>query len=169
MRFAASFYFRFCMLLTAWLPDFNPVLRMRGVLLRPIFKSCGRNLRVVYNVQITFPGRIDIGDDVFLGHGVWIHGMGGVALGDGVSLAPYTVIVSSAHRQEQGSVGKTGSDLSPVMLERGVYTGAHAVVLMGVTVGENAMITPGSVVSRDVPANAMATGNPARAIMRPVH
>jgi maltose O-acetyltransferase len=169
MRLLKWLYFCFWMTMTRFLPDVSPVMRLRGWLVRPAFKSCGRRFMITHNASITFTSKLSIGDDVYLAHGVWIHGMGGVTLEDCVSLGPYAVIVSSHHKQGMGSLRFAENELSPVRLERGVYVGTHAVILHGVTIGENALVTPGSIVHSNVPANALVTGIPGRAVMRPAH
>jgi len=54
----------------------------------------------------------------------------------------------------------------PVVIKRGVFIGAHSTILKGVTIGEGAVIGAGSVVSRDIPANEVWAGNPARFIKK---
>jgi acetyltransferase-like isoleucine patch superfamily enzyme len=54
----------------------------------------------------------------------------------------------------------------PVLIKKGVFIGAHSIILKGVTLGENAVIGAGSVVTRDVPSNEVWAGNPAKFIKR---
>ncbi|MCL2330439.1 MAG: acyltransferase [Phycisphaerae bacterium] len=156
------------MTVTYFFPDVSPVLKLRGWLVRPAFKRCGKNFKIAHNAQITFTSQVSIGDNVFIAHGAWIHGLGQVTLQDEVSMGPYAIILSSAHKQGPGSLRFAPNELAPVTLCKGAYVGSHSVILKGVTIGENALITPGTVVATDIPASAMATGNPARAIMRPI-
>lgn len=53
---------------------------------------------------------------------------------------------------------------APVKIGNGVWVGAHATILLGVTIGDNAVIAAGAVVTKDVPANAVAGGIPAKTI-----
>ena len=57
----------------------------------------------------------------------------------------------------------------PVIIGRGVFIGARAIILKGVTIGDRAVVGAGAVVSKDVPAGHVAVGNPARVFTRPVH
>ncbi|MFC2694612.1 MAG: DapH/DapD/GlmU-related protein [Lactobacillus sp.] len=57
-------------------------------------------------------------------------------------------------------------DLRPVHLERNCWLGANVTILPGITVGENAIVGAGAVVTKDVPANTVVVGNPARIIRK---
>jgi hypothetical protein len=61
MRIVQYLWFHFIMAATAWLPDLRPLMRVRGLLLRPSFKTCGRNLQVARRVTINFSNRLEIG------------------------------------------------------------------------------------------------------------
>ena len=93
MRVLQYLWFHFITVATSWLPDLRPVLRLRGFLLRPSFKSCGRNLQVARHVTINFTNRLEIGSDVFIATGCWLHARGGIVLEDEVQLGPYAVLV----------------------------------------------------------------------------
>ncbi len=80
MRLVKYFWFHLITLATGWLPDLRPVMRIRGFLLRPCFKSCGRNLQVARRVTINFSNRMEIGRDVYIATGCWIHAWGGVVV-----------------------------------------------------------------------------------------
>lgn len=60
--------------------------------------------------------------------------------------------------------GRRATVSRPIVLGNNVWIGAGAIVLPGVTVGDNSIIGAGAVVTRDVPANAVAVGNPARVV-----
>ena len=94
MRVLQYLWFHFITVATSWLPDLRPVLRLRGFLLRPSFKSCGGNLQVARHVTINFTNRLEIGSDVFLATGCWLHARGGIVLEDEVQLGPYSVLVT---------------------------------------------------------------------------
>ncbi len=154
------------MVATGWLPDFWPFLRLRGALLRPAFKSCGRNLQVSRQVSVNFPSRMEIGRDVFIATGCWLHARGGIVLEDEVQLGPYAVLVAGDHTQVDGSYRFGPSHLAPICVRRGAWVAAHATVTKGVIIGRGALLAANSVATRDVPPFTMAGGVPARAIHR---
>lgn len=151
---------------TCWLPDLRPVLQLRGFLLRPSFKSCGRNLQVGRNVAINYTNHMEIGSDVFLATGCWLHAGGGIVLEDEVQLGPYSVLVTGDHTEVDGSYRFGPSRSAPIHLCRGSWVAAHATVTKGVTIGRGAVVAANSVTTRDVPPLAIAGGVPARVIRK---
>jgi len=166
MRLLQYLWFSLIMSGTGWLPDLRPVLRMRGFLLRPSFKTCGRNLQVAKRVTINFSSRLEIGRDVYIATGCWLHAWGGIILEDQVQLGPYAVLVTGDHTRERGSYRYGPSRLAPIRLCRGSWVAAHATVTKGVTVGCGALVAANSVATRDVPEFAVVGGVPARILER---
>jgi acetyltransferase-like isoleucine patch superfamily enzyme len=141
-------------------------MQMRGWLLRPSFKTCGRNLHVARQVTINFSSRLEIGHNVYIATGCWLHAWGGIMLEDEVQLGPYAVLVTGNHTREGGSYRYGPSRLAPIRLCRGSWIAAHATVTKGVTIGCGALVAANSVATRDVPEFALAGGVPARIIER---
>jgi maltose O-acetyltransferase len=166
MRILQYLWFHFIMLATGWLPDLRPVMRLRGWLLRPSFKTSGRNLQVARRVTMNFTNRLEIGRDVYIAAGCWLHAWGGITLEDEVQLGPYVVLASGDHTRESGSYRFGPSRLAPIRLRRGCWVAAHATVTKGVTVGCGALVAANSVATCDVPDFALAAGVPARIIQR---
>jgi maltose O-acetyltransferase len=157
-------WFIFVMNFTGFLPDFKAVMRLRGMLLKPCFRKCGRNLQIASNAMIVYTSGVEIGNDVYIAYGAWIHGHGGVTLEDESMLGPYVVVVSNDHVRQGDSYrfGDTPGD--PVRISSGAWVGAHAVITAGVTVGRGALCAAGAVVTRDVPDHAVVGGVPAKVI-----
>jgi acetyltransferase-like isoleucine patch superfamily enzyme len=164
MRLLKYLWFHFIMSVTGWFPDLCPVMQVRGWLLRPCFKTCGRNLQVARQVTINFSSRMEIGHDVYIATGCWLHAWGGITLEDEVQLGPYAVLVTGNHTRARGSYRYGPSRLAPIRLCRGSWVGAHATVTKGVTIGCGALVAANSVANRDVPEFALAGGVPARII-----
>lgn len=122
----------------------------------------GANCIVSKGVYIDFD--VSIGANSKLQNGVCVYH--GATLEDGVFLGP-GVILTNDHLPRainpDGSL-KTAADwhVDPILVKRGASLGAGAVVLPGITIGEFAMIGAGAVVTHDIPAHALAYGNPAR-------
>jgi UDP-3-O-[3-hydroxymyristoyl] glucosamine N-acyltransferase len=105
-----------------------------------------------------------IGDNVKIQNGVYVYH--GVTVEDGVFLGPGVILTNDKLPRAINPDGtlKTDDDwqVSPIVIRRGASIGAGAVVLPGVTVGEFALVGAGAVVTRDVSAQGLVYGNPAR-------
>jgi len=162
LRMLKYAWFIFIMKLTGFLPDFVPVMRLRGFLLRPCFRRCGRNFQICSHAMIVYTSNVSIGDDVYIAYGCWIQGLGGVTFEDQVMLGPYTILASSNHTLMDGSYRFGPPRMAPIVMKRGSWTGAHVVITPGVTVGAGAACAAGAVVTKDVPDYAIVGGVPAR-------
>jgi maltose O-acetyltransferase len=166
MRVLQYLWFDFITAATSWLPDLRPVLWLRGFLLRPSFKCCGGNLQVARHVAINFTNRMEIGSDVLIATGCWLHAGGGIVLEDEVQLGPYAVLVTGDHTAMDGSYRFGPSHLAPIHICQGAWVAAHATVTKGVLIGRGALLAANSVATHDIPPFAMAGGVPARLIQK---
>lgn len=109
--------------------------------------------------------RLVIGDRVSINRGVCINAEGGVTIGDDVLIGPGVTIYTQSHRYKGSEpIAMQGYDVAPVVLERGCWIAANAIVLPGVTVGSGAVVAAGAVVTRSVRARSIVAGVPAREI-----
>lgn len=109
---------------------------------------------------------ISVGRNVFVNQNCTFYDLGGLDIADNVLIGPNVSIITSGHPLEP-SQRRTFLLARPIAIERNVWIAAGATILGGVTVGENAVVAAGSVVTKDVPPNTLVAGNPARAI-RPI-
>jgi len=91
--------------------------------------------------------------------------LGGISIGNDVMIGPKVNLVSAGHPTEPAQ-RRNGIVKQPIAIGNNVWIGAAATILPGVTIGENAVVAAGAVVSRDVPANTIAAGVPARVLKR---
>lgn len=112
--------------------------------------------------------RVAIGDRTYLGRDLTILCGAGVVIGNDVMGSDRLYIADLEHRPTgPGPVpGRTLGPARPVRIEDGVFLGTGAMILPGVTVGARSLVAAGAVVTRDVPANAVVAGNPARVVRR---
>jgi acetyltransferase-like isoleucine patch superfamily enzyme len=139
---------------------------IRYVVLRWLVKESRGFFRVLERVTIEYPEGLSLGRGVGLNLGCWINARGGVTIGDNVIMGPYCVIHSANHRLDQLNVPvqQQGFEEKPVRIGNNVWLGARVTVLPGVTIADNAVVGAGAVVTKDIPSNAIAFGNPAHVI-----
>lgn len=91
-----------------------------------------------------------------------------VAIGDHCLIAwDCDIMDTDFHHIDMGDDAPAPPRSAPVHIGNNVWIGAHSIILKGVTIGDNSVIAAGSVVTRDVPGNSLAGGNPAR-VIRPI-
>lgn len=112
-----------------------------------------------------FEGRITVGNNVLIMNGVRISSANEIIIGDDCMLANYCYITDADWHDIYDRTTYPGRN-APVILERGVWIGDSAIICKGVTIGENSIVGAGSVVRRDVPANSVVAGNPAKVIKK---
>jgi len=108
--------------------------------------------------------RISIGDHTFINYGSSISAYEHVKIGRHCFLGHYTLMVD---RNEHG-VERREATPSPaqITIEDHVWIGSRVVILPGVSIGHHSVIGAGSVVTRDIPANCLAVGSPARVVRK---
>ena len=111
-------------------------------------------------LQIDFVCQMNIGQHVFVNHSLTCMAAGGITIDDGVMIGPNVRIVTDNHDFTNRMVLRC----KPVHICHNVWIGVGAIILPGVTIGENAVIAAGAVVTKDVAPNTIVGGNPAKFI-----
>ena len=114
----------------------------------PFYTDCGKNLK--------------IGRNVFINSCCQFQDQGGITIGDGTLIGPKTVIATLNHHQNPNK--RANLIPKPVKIGKNVWIGANVTILPGVTIGEGAIIAAGAVVNKNVEANTIAGGVPAKLI-----
>jgi acetyltransferase-like isoleucine patch superfamily enzyme len=105
---------------------------------------------------------IQIGKNVFINHACSFLDMGGITIEDNVLIGPKVNLVTENHPLDPTE--RRALICKPILIKRNAWIGAAATILPGVTVGENAVVAAGAVVSKDVPSNTVVGGIPAKQI-----
>ena len=111
-----------------------------------------------------FGKNITIGRDVFINAGCKFQDQGGITIGDGALIGHGVVLATLNHDLDPAK--RQMLHPAPIRIGRGVWIGANATVTAGVTIGDNAVVAAGAVVVRDVPADTIVGGVPAKIIRR---
>jgi len=109
-----------------------------------------------------FGRHIQIGKNVFINHACTFLDLGGIIIEDEVLIGPKVSIITENHPVNPNE--RKILDLKSVIIKRNAWIGANSTILPGVTVGENSVVAAGSVITKDVPANTVVAGVPAKVI-----
>lgn len=116
---------------------------------------------------------VNIGKNVFIGFEVYIDPVhpNMVTIEDEVALSGRDIVLvhtspPSYFSESHPRISRLFSRTAPVTIKKGAWIAVDVVILPGVTIGENSIVTAGSVVSKDIPPNCIARGNPAEVISR---
>ena len=121
-------------------------------------------------VDIRPPLRVDYGHNITIGDGSWVNfgltalDVAPIVIGQDVLIGPNCSLYTAIHPTEPGPRRAKWESAAPIALGDNVWLGGSVVVCPGVTIGENSIIGAGAIVTRSVPANSIAVGNPARVI-----
>lgn len=134
----------------------------REQLIRQIFASVGEEPWI----EAPFQGDVGIathlGDRVYINHNCVMLDAGGVTIGNDVRIGPNCGLYTPEHAYDPALRAAGYERSRPIVIGDNVWIGGSVVILGGVTIGENSIIGAGSVVTRDIPANVIAAGNPCR-------
>ncbi len=103
-----------------------------------------------------------MGKNVFINHDCTFLDIGGITIEDDVLIGPKVSVITESHPLNPAE--RKALFVKPVIIKRNAWIGAGATILPGVTVGENAVVAAGAVVSKDVPANTVVAGIPAKVV-----
>lgn len=143
-------------------------------LLTGLFGRAGKNLRVYPPLHVDFGCNIYTGDNVFINQNCTFLDNNTITVGDRVMFGPDVKVYAGDHplegRERYIDTGDGNayivSSSRPVRIGNDVWIGGGAIILPGVTVGNNVVVAAGSVVTKDVPENVVVAGNPARIIKK---
>ena len=127
-----------------------------------LFPEMGESSRVTTPLNGVRFNKVKIGRNVIVQSNCLMMSAGGITIEDEALIAANVQLISNNHDLEERMV----ITCKPVRICRRAWIGAGATILPGVTVGENAVVGAGSVVTRDVEPNTLVAGNPARLIRR---
>jgi maltose O-acetyltransferase len=136
----------------------------RQIILQQLLGGFGQDLVIEPPFYCTYGENIYIGDFVYLNVLCTILDCNEVHIGHHVMIGPGVQIYTAAHHLKAESRIQGWEVAKPIVIEDNVWLGGSAILLPGVTVGRNAVVGAGAVVTRNVPADTVVAGNPARVI-----
>lgn len=136
----------------------------RQAILQQLLGHIGESCCIEPPFYCSYGQNIHLGDHVFLNVLCTILDCNEVRIGHHVMIGPGVQIYTAAHDLRAEARNQGWEVAKPIVIEDNVWLGGSAILLPGVRVGQNAVVGAGAVVSRDVPANTVVAGNPARVI-----
>lgn len=136
----------------------------RERILKKLFKSSGNKVYIEPPFRCDFGYNISVGENFYANYECIILDECPVTIGNNVLLAPRVGIYSVGHPIDAGVRNAKLNCAKPITIGNDVWIGAHTVINPGVTIGNNVVIGSGSVVTRDIPDNVVAVGNPCRVL-----
>lgn len=109
-------------------------------------------------VRVRFPWKLKIGKNCWIGEGVWISNKGLVEIGNNVVISQETYITTGSHE----IISTMDTTVSPIFIRDGVWVCSRCIILQGVEIGMNTVVTAGSVVHKSLKGNHLYGGNPAK-------
>jgi maltose O-acetyltransferase len=148
----------------------NQVIKLNLYLLRKkvkrfkkALKYCGEGTSVQFPVCFEGPEFISVGNNVSINAFVHMWGHGGITIGNDCLIASHVSINSVTHDTVASLYRETIIE-KKVLIGNNVWIGSHAVILPGISIGDNSIVGAGAVVTKDVPANTIVAGVPATII-----
>ncbi|OCA90524.1 acetyltransferase [Bacillus sp. FJAT-27225] len=137
---------------------------LRTKLLKELLGSTGENICMEPNIRFDYGYNTYVGENFYANFDCTILDVCEVRIGDNCMIAPSVQIYTATHPLHPDERNSGREYAKPITIGNNVWIGGSAIINPGVTIGDNAVIASGAVVTKDVPANVVAGGNPARVI-----
>ena len=147
--------------------DYNAAGRSREErqrILPELFSSVGEDTAIRPPLYVDYGTHISIGARCFANYGLVALDVCAITIGDDVQMGPNVQLLTPTHPVEPGPRRDKWEAGAPITIGDNVWLGGGAIVLAGVSIGDDTIVGAGAVVTKDLPANVVAVGNPARVI-----
>lgn len=141
-------------------------LKRKNELLEQILKEVPENIEMVAPIWVDYGKHLKLGKNVFVNRNSYFMDGDYITIGDNVFIGPNCGFYTNTHPENIQSRNEGLEKALPITIEKNVWLGANVSVMPGVTVGEGSVIGAGSIVTKDIPRNSLAVGNPCRVIRK---
>ncbi len=138
----------------------------RRALIRKIIGKTGENIKVEQPFYCDYGCNISVGENFFSNFNLTILDEALVTIGDNCFIGPNVGLYTACHPLEPAERNEGIEWAEPISIGNSVWIGGGVTICPGVTIGDNCVIGAGSVVVKDIPANSVAVGNPARVVKK---
>lgn len=140
------------------------LLDERKAIMKQILGKTGKEFLIEQNFFCDYGYNVKIGENFYANHNLVILDPAAVEFGDNVFVGPNCGFYTAEHPLDAKTRIKGLEYAKPIKVGDNVWFGGNVAVLAGVTIGKNAVIGAGSVVTEDIPENALAVGNPCKVL-----
>lgn len=153
------YYFNIVFMTNRW----NPFSGLKVFVLKLFGAKIGAGVVIKPNVNIKYPWKLTIGNNVWIGEEVWIDNLAEVKIGDNVCLSQGSMILCGNHNYK-----KVAFDLiaRPISIEEGAWIGAKSVVCPGVVCKSHSILAVNSVATSNLEEYTIYQGNPAKSVRK---
>lgn len=137
---------------------------LRRRLLEELLGSIGEGTEIRPPFYVDYGSQISVGARCFANFGLVALDVAPITIGDDVQIGPNVQLLTPTHPVAPGPRRDKWEAAEPIRIGDNVWLGGGAIVLPGVTIGDNTVVGAGAVVTRDLPADVVAVGNPARVV-----
>jgi maltose O-acetyltransferase len=135
--------------------------------LRGLLGSLGEGSQILPRFLCDYGAHITVGAGCFVNYDAIFLDCAAITIGDNVQIGPRTQLLTALHPVDDVEARRAGWESAlPIVIGDNVWLAAGVLVCAGVTIGDDAVVGAGSVVTRDVPAGVLAAGNPCRVVRR---
>ena len=139
---------------------------LRHQLLTELLGELGEDTEIRPPFYVDYGVHITVGARCFANYGLVALDVARITIGDDVQIGPNVQLLTPTHPVEPGLRRDKWEAARPITIGDNVWLGGGAIVCPGVSIGANTVVGAGAVVTRDLPADVVAVGNPARVIRR---
>ncbi len=139
----------------------------RLAVLRELVGSLGEGAEIRPPLRCDYGYQIHIGARTFINYGAVFLDVATITIGEDVQVGPNVQFLTATHSVEAAARRAKWESAKPITIGDNVWLGGGAIILPGISIGENTVVGAGAVVTKDLPANVIAVGNPAR-VIRPL-
>lgn len=138
-------------------------IEKRNEIIKELFSKTGNEFMIMPNFYCDYGFNIEIGENFYSNHNLVILDANKVTFGNNVQIGPNCGFYTSGHPIDKETRRKA-EFAKPITIGNDVWIGGNVCVMPGVTVGDNTVIGAGSIVTKDIPSNVVAVGNPCKVI-----
>mgnify|MGYP003817108081 CR=1 FL=1 len=144
-------------------------IEKRNTIIKDLFGKTGNTFLIEPPFRCDYGYNIEIGENFYANYNLTILDCNKVLIGNNVLIAPNVAIYTAGHPLHYEPRNEGYEYAFPIFIGNNVWIGGNVIINPGVKIGDNSVIGAGSIVTRDIPANVVAVGNPCRVLKEIAH